>query len=147
LDIIVQVILVLVTSVTSYFIVREMFGSTLYAWFGAVAGVMFGYLIIKVEEKLREIPLKNLIGTLVGITIGLFVANLLISKLLLTHAKDVPITLPIYVLLYFVLGYLGFRIGEKKSHTSISRKYPSSTAWRNLRATRFSIQARSSTAA
>jgi len=124
LDIIVQVILVLVTSVTSYFIVREMFGSTLYAWFGAVAGVMFGYLIIKVEEKLREIPLKNLIGTLVGITIGLFVANLLISKLLLTHAKDVPITLPIYVLLYFVLGYLGFRIGEKKSHTLDLSKIP-----------------------
>lgn len=124
MDIIVQVILVLVTSVTSYFIVREMFGSTLYAWFGAVAGVMFGYLIIKVEEKLREIPLKNLIGTLVGITIGLFVANLLISKLLLTHAKDVPITLPIYVLLYFVLGYLGFRIGEKKSHTLDLSKIP-----------------------
>jgi uncharacterized protein YacL len=124
LDIIVQVILVLVTSVTSYFIVREMFGSTLYAWFGAVAGVIFGYLIIKVEEKLREIPLKNLIGTLVGITIGLFVANLLISKLLLTHAKDVPITLPIYVLLYFVLGYLGFRIGEKKSHTLDLSKIP-----------------------
>jgi uncharacterized protein YacL len=124
LDILVQVILVLVTSVTSYFIVREMFGSTLYAWFGAVAGVMFGYLIIKVEEKLREIPLKNLIGTLVGITIGLFVANLLISKLLLTHAKDVPITLPIYVLLYFVLGYLGFRIGEKKSHTLDLSKIP-----------------------
>ena len=124
MDIIVQVILVLVTSVTSYFIVREMFGSTLYAWFGAVAGVMFGYLIIKVEEKLREVPLKNLIGTLVGITIGLFVANLLISKLLLTHAKDVPITLPIYVLLYFVLGYLGFRIGEKKSHTLDLSKIP-----------------------
>jgi uncharacterized protein YacL len=124
LDILVQVILVLVTTVTSYFIVREMFGSTLYAWFGAVAGVVFGYLIIKVEEKLREIPLKNLIGTLVGITIGLFVANLLISKLLLTHAKDVPITLPIYVLLYFVLGYLGFRIGEKKSHTLDLSKIP-----------------------
>jgi uncharacterized protein YacL len=53
----------------------------------------------------------------VGITVGLFIANLFISKLLLTHAKDVPITLPIYILLYFVMGYLGFRIGEKKSHT------------------------------
>ena len=124
MDIIVQVFLVLVTTVTSYFIVKEMFGSTLYAAFGAMAGVILGYLIIKLEEKLREIPLKNLIGTLIGITIGLSVANLFISKLLLTHAKDVPITLPIYVLLYFVMGYLGFRIGEKKSHTLDLSKVP-----------------------
>ena len=124
MDIIVQVFLVLVTTVTSYYIVKEMFGSTLYAAFGAMAGVIFGYLIIKLEEKLKEIPLKNLIGILIGITIGLSVANLFISKLLLTHAKDVPITLPIYVLLYFVMGYLGFRIGEKKSHTLDLSKVP-----------------------
>jgi uncharacterized protein YacL len=89
-----------------------------------MAGVMVGYLVIKLEEKLKEIPLKNLIGTLIGITVGLSVANLFISKLLLTHAKDVPITLPIYVLLYFVMGYLGFRIGEKKSHTLDLSKVP-----------------------
>ena len=83
-----------------------------------------GYLVIKLEEKLKEIPLKIIIGTLVGITIGLFVANLFISKLLLTHAKDVPITLPIYILLYFIMGYLGFRIGEKKSHTLDLSKVP-----------------------
>jgi uncharacterized protein YacL len=124
LDIIVQILLVLVTAVTSYLIVSETFGSTLYAAFGAMAGIILGYLIIKLEEKLKEIPLKNLIGTLIGITIGLFVANLFISKLLLTHAKDVPVTLPIYILLYFVMGYLGFRIGEKKSHTLDLSKLP-----------------------
>ena len=124
MDIIVQTFLVFVTTVTSYFIVKEMFGSTLYAAFGSVGGVVLGYLIIKLEEKLKEIPLKNLIGTLIGITVGLSVASLFISKLLLTHAKDVPITLPIYVLLYFVMGYLGFRIGEKKSHTLDLSKVP-----------------------
>ena len=124
MDIIVQIFLVLVTSITGYFIVREMFGSNLYATFGALAGVVLGYLVIKLEEKLKEIPLKNLIGTLIGITAGLLVANLFISKLLLTHAKDVPVTLPIYILLYFVLGYLGFRIGEKKSHTLDLSKVP-----------------------
>ena len=124
MDIIVQIFLVFVTTITSYFIVKEMFGSTLYAAFGAVGGVVLGYLIIKLEEKLKEIPLKNLIGTLVGITVGLSVASLFISKLLLTHAKDVPITLPIYVLLYFVMGYLGFRIGERKSHTLDLSKVP-----------------------
>jgi uncharacterized protein YacL len=124
LDIIVQIFLVLVTAITGYFIVRETFGSNLFAAFGALAGVVLGYLVIKLEEKLKEIPLKNLIGTLIGITVGLSVANLFISKLLLTHAKDVPVTLPIYILLYVVLGYLGFRIGEKKSHTLDLSKVP-----------------------
>ena len=117
MTIISQIVLIAVTAVTGYFIVDEMFGSALYGLVGSALGLVLGYLVIKVEEKLKEIPLKIIVGTLVGITVGLFIANLFISKLLLTHAKDVPITLPIYILLYFVMGYLGFRIGEKKSHT------------------------------
>ncbi len=117
MSIIAQIVLIAVTAVTGYFIAREMLESAWYGLFGSVCGLVLGYLVIKLEEKLREIPLKIIVGTLLGITIGLFIANLFISKLLLTHARDVPITLPIYVLLYFVMGYLGFRIGEKKSHT------------------------------
>ena len=117
LSIISQIVLIAVTAVTGYFIVSEMLGGTLYGLLGSAMGLVLGYLVIKIEEKLREIPLKIIIGTLLGITIGLFITNLFISRLLLTHAKDVPITLPIYILLYFVMGYLGFRVGEKKSHT------------------------------
>ncbi len=122
--IIAQIVLVAVTAVTGYFIVRELSESPFYGLIGAVLGLLLGYLILKIEEKLKEIPLKIIIGTLVGITIGLFITNLFISRLLLTHAKDIPITLPIYILLYFVMGYLGFRIGEKKSHTLDLSKVP-----------------------
>ena len=101
-----------------------MLHSALYSWLGAIGGLIVGYLVIKLEEILKELQLKIILGTLVGMTIGLIVANLLISKLLLTHAKDVPITLPIYVLLYFVLGYLGFRIGEKKTQSLDLSKVP-----------------------
>jgi uncharacterized protein YacL len=124
LAIIAQIVLVAVTAVTGYFIVRELSESPFYGLIGAVLGLLLGYLILKIEEKLKEIPLKIIIGTLVGITIGLFITNLFISRLLLTHAKDIPITLPIYILLYFVMGYLGFRIGEKKSHTLDLSKVP-----------------------
>ena len=117
MSIISQIVLIAVTAVTGYFIAKEMFGGTLYGLLGSALGLVLGYLVIKIEERLKEIPLKIIIGTLVGVTIGLFMTNLFISKLLLTHAKDVPITLPIYILLYFVMGYLGFTIGEKKSHT------------------------------
>ena len=115
--IIVQLVFIAVTAVTGYFIVNDIFPNPLYGLIGAAAGLVLGYLVIKLEEKLKEIPLKIIVGSLLGVIIGLFVANLFISKLLLTHAKDVPITLPIYILLYVVMGYLGFRVGEKKSHT------------------------------
>ena len=119
-----QLVLIAVTAVTGYFIVKDISPSPLYDLIGAAMGLAIGYCVIKIEGKLKEIPLKIIIGTLVGITIGLSVANLFISRLLLTHAKDVPVTLPIYILLYFVMGYLGFRVGEEKSHTLDLSKLP-----------------------
>ena len=91
---------------------------------GAICGLALGYVILKLEEKLKEIPLKTIIGSLTGLTISLLVANLFVARLLLTIMKDVPISLPIYILLYVVMGYLGFRIGEKKSQTIDLSKVP-----------------------
>ncbi|HOJ43311.1 MAG TPA: TRAM domain-containing protein [Syntrophorhabdaceae bacterium] len=124
MDIIIQIIMVLVTTVTGYFIIREIFASNFIGLFGAIGGLGLGYVIIKCEEKLKEIELKRIVGSLIGIIIGLIMANLFISRLLLTIVKDVPITLPIYILIYFVVGYLGFRIGEKKSRTLDLSKIP-----------------------
>jgi uncharacterized protein YacL len=123
-DIIVQILLVTVTTVTSYFIIKEIFTSNILGLFGAISGLAFGYVILKVEDKLKDIPLKIIFGSLAGLLASLLVANLFISRLLLTIIKDVPITLPIYILIYIVLGYLGFRIGEKKSQTLDLSKIP-----------------------
>lgn len=124
MNITLQLLLILVTTVTGYFIVREILENGFYAWFGAVFGLGLGYVVLKLEDKLKDIPLKTIIGTLLGVTVALFVTNLFISRLLLTHAKDIPITLPIYILVYVVTGYLGFRIGERKSHTLDLSKVP-----------------------
>ncbi len=124
MDIIIQLVMVIVTTVTGYFIVREIFSNNFIGLFGAIGGLGLGYVIIKCEEKLKEIELKRIIGSLIGIMLGLLIANLFISRLLLTIVKDIPITLPIYILIYFVVGYLGFRIGEKKSRIMDLSKIP-----------------------
>lgn len=124
MDIIIQIIMVAVTTVTGYFIVREIFASNFIGLFGAIGGLALGYAIIKCEEKLKEIELKRIVGSLIGIIVGLIMANLFISRLLLAIVKDIPITLPIYILIYFVVGYLGFRIGEKKSRSMDLSKIP-----------------------
>jgi uncharacterized protein YacL len=123
-SIIIQLLLVAVTTVSSYFIIKEIFNSGFLGLFGAICGLAFGYVILKVEEKLKDIPLKIIFGSLAGLLISLLVANLFISRLLLTIIKDIPITLPIYILIYIVLGYLGFRIGEQKSQTLDLSKIP-----------------------
>jgi uncharacterized protein YacL len=124
LNTLVQIILVAVTTVTGYFILREIFSSSLLGWIGAICGLALGYMILKVEEKMKDVPLKIIVGSLTGLFVSLLVANLFVAKLLLTIMKDVPITLPIYILLYVVMGYLGFRIGEKKSQTIDLSKVP-----------------------
>lgn len=124
MDIIIQILLTLVTTVTGYFIIKEIFESNFLGLFGAIGGLALGYVIIKCEEKLKDIELKRIIGSLIGVTLSLFIANLFISRLILAIIKDIPITLPIYILIYFVMGYLGFRIGEKKSRIMDLSKIP-----------------------
>lgn len=124
MDILIQIVLVSVTTVTGYFILKEIFASSFYGLFGAICGLALGYLIIKLEEKLNEISLKIIFGSLIGVTVSLVIANLFISRLLLALIKDIPLTLPIYVLFYFIMGYLGFRIGERKSQTMDLSKIP-----------------------
>lgn len=124
MDLLVQIALVTVTTVTSYFILREIAGSSLWGAGGAICGLALGYLIIKLEEKLKDISLKTIFGSLVGVTISLMLAHLFISQLLLALVKDIPITLPIYILFYFIIGYLGFKIGKEKSRTLDLSKVP-----------------------
>ncbi|WP_084218920.1 PIN/TRAM domain-containing protein [Syntrophorhabdus aromaticivorans] len=124
MDIIVQIVLVIVTTGTSYFILKEIAGGPLWGAVGALSGLALAYVIIKLEERLKDIPLKIIFGSLLGVTISLMVAHLFISQLLLALIKDIPITLPIYVLFYFVMGYLGFKIGKEKSKTLDLSKVP-----------------------
>ena len=124
MDLLLQIVLVTVTTISGYFILREISSNNLWALLGAVLGIGFGYMILKLEEKLKDIPLKIIFGSLLGTTISLIVADLFISRLLLALIKDIPITLPIYILFYFVMGYIGFRIGKEKSKTLDLSKVP-----------------------
>ena len=124
MDIFVQIILLTVTTLSGYFILKELLESGVWGLVGATCGLVLGYAILKVEEKLKDISLKIIFGSLIGVVASLFVANLFVSRLLLALIKDIPITLPIYVLFYFILGYLGFTIGKEKSKTLDLSKVP-----------------------
>jgi uncharacterized protein YacL len=124
LIILLQLVLIAVTASSCYFIVKEIFASNLWGSVGAICGLGLSYVILKVEERLKEIPLKLICGSLLGVFISLLIANLFISNVILAIVKDVPITLPIYLLFYFLMGYLGFKIGWEKSKTIDLSKVP-----------------------
>ncbi len=119
-----QIVLVVVTTISGYFIFKEIFLANVWGLMGAVAGLVLGYIILKAEEKLKDVPLKIIVGSILGTTMSLLVANLFISRLLLALIKDIPITLPIYIMFYFIMGYLGFRIGTEKTKTLDLSKIP-----------------------
>ena len=124
MDTFVQIILLTVTTLSGYFILKELLARGIWGLVGAFCGLVLGYAILKIETRLKDIPLKIILGSLVGIVVSLFIANLLISRLLLALIQDVPITLPIYILFYFIMGYLGFVLGKEKSKTLDLSKVP-----------------------
>lgn len=124
MDIFVQIILLTVTTLSGYFILKEVLTRGIWGLVGAFCGLVLGYAILKIESKLKDIPLKIIVGSLVGIVVSLLIANLFISRLLLALIQDIPITAPIYVLFYFIMGYLGFVLGKEKSKTIDLSKVP-----------------------
>jgi uncharacterized protein YacL len=123
-DTFVQIILLTVTTLSGYFILKELLSRGIWGLVGAFCGLVLGYAILKIESRLKDIPLKIILGSLVGIVVSLFIANLFISRLLLALIQDIPITLPIYILFYFIMGYLGFVLGKEKSKTLDLSKVP-----------------------
>ena len=61
MNIIFQIILVVVTTLAGYFILKEVYYNTVWASLGAVFGLLLGYIILKTEEKLKDVSIKIII--------------------------------------------------------------------------------------
>jgi uncharacterized protein YacL len=81
---------------------------------GLLGGLLLASLTSLVEGQLKIIPLKNLLGSFIGLILGVIVANLISNVFFPTLLNGQQTTLPIYGLLYGICGYIGLRIGLKK---------------------------------
>lgn len=113
MDVPLRILLFVVTGCAGYFVLRDSVSSSYYGLFGASLGLLASYLIVKLEERLRRVPLKDIIGALLGLILGLVFANLLLSKLL-SHILG-GLSFFLSLSFYFLAGYLGFQVGLKKS--------------------------------
>jgi uncharacterized protein YacL len=71
-------------------------------------------LTLLLEKGLKKIPLKNLLGSFIGLILGIMVANLLSNVFFSNLYNHQQTILSVLSLLYGVCGYIGLRIGFKK---------------------------------
>ena len=81
---------------------------------GLLGGLVLALLTMLTEDRLRRIPLKTLLGSLIGLFLGIIFANLISNVFFSTTLNHDNIAVPISVGLYGICGYVGLRIGLKK---------------------------------
>lgn len=106
-------LLVIFTSVVSYFLFLSQTSNTTLGIWGAVVGAVVAGLMIYLEKGLEKISLASILYGGGGLILGLILANLLHYSLFLT-AENSPLSGIIKVLITIFLGYMGVILGAKK---------------------------------
>jgi len=111
---IIHFFLFIICGISGYYLTTGISSSPQMGLWGLLAGLIVAGLTILIEGGLKKIPLKNLLGSFLGLIFGMILANLLSNIFLANLFNDQQIVLPLYGLLYAVCGYIGLLIGFKK---------------------------------
>lgn len=106
---ILRLIFFLICGTSGYFLVKEIAPGL--SGLGLLGGLLLSALTLFLEDRLRKVPLKNLLGSFIGLIIGILFANLLASVFFPFFLNEQQTLLPLYGLLYAICGYIGLRIG------------------------------------
>jgi len=112
---IVRVLLSLACSISSYFIVDSYYGFPR-SLLGFIIGLLVALFVMRIEQAIRKVPLRNIFGGVAGMIVGLLIAFLLAYGLsFVSNIMEKQQVVPwIYALLTGVMGYLGLVLGAKK---------------------------------
>ena len=80
---------------------------------GFFGGLLLSALTLLMEDRLRRVSLRNLLGSFIGLILGVILANLIFNIFSPFLFNEQQTVLPLYGLLYGVCGYTGLRIGLK----------------------------------
>ncbi len=111
---ILRILLFLICGISGYTLTQGISPSPSIPLLGLIGGLLLAALTLLIEKGLKKIPLKNLLGSFVGLILGIMVPNLL-SNVFFSNLDNYQQTiLPLLSVLYGVCGYIGLRIGFKK---------------------------------
>ena len=111
---ILRILLFLICGISGYILTQGISPSPSIPLLGLIGGLLLAALTLLIEKGLKKISLKNLLGSFVGLILGIMVANLLSNGFFSNLYNYQQTILPLLSVLYGVCGYIGLRIGFKK---------------------------------
>lgn len=111
---ILRILLFLICGISGYAFTREISPFPPNPLLGLIGGLLLAALTLLIEKGLKKIPLKNLLGSFIGLILGILVANFLSNVFLSNLYNQQERVLPLLSVLYGVCVYIGLRIGFKK---------------------------------
>ena len=111
---ILRLLLFLICGISGYYLTTAISPSPQIGMLGLLGGLFLAALTLFMEGRLKKIPLKNILGSFIGLILGVMVANLISNAFFSNLFNHQEVILPSYGLLYGVCGYIGLRIGLKK---------------------------------
>lgn len=109
---ILRLFLFLICGASGYFLTKGI--SPRMGLWGFFGGLLLSALTLLMEDRLRRVPLKNLLGSFIGLILGVILANLISNIFFPFLFNEQQMALSVMGLLYGVCGYTGLRIGLKK---------------------------------
>jgi uncharacterized protein YacL len=111
---ILRILLFLICGISGYTLTQGISTFPPIPLLGLIGGLFVAALTLLIEKGLKKIPLKNLLGSFIGLILGIIVANFLSNVFLSNLYNHQETVLPLLSVLYGVCGYIGLRIGFKK---------------------------------
>jgi uncharacterized protein YacL len=111
---ILRILLFLICGISGFTLARQISPSPANPLWGLIGGLLLAALTLLIEKGLKKIPLKNLLGSFIGLILGILVANFLSNVFLSNLYDHQEMVLPLLSVLYGVWVYIGLRIGFKK---------------------------------
>jgi uncharacterized protein YacL len=109
-----RLILVFLCAGSGYLISFALLSSPVLAFFGSGMGILLAITVLFLERNFWEVPLRTILGAIIGLVMGLITANLLAFTFLIRFFKDPFLGGSIYILINSILGYLGVSLGWRK---------------------------------
>jgi uncharacterized protein YacL len=82
-------------------------------WVGAAGGLGIACLTLALEHLIKRIPLKTIVGSTLGLFIGLGIAKL--ANYPFDKYLELPnLQIPLYIIFSAIFGYIGMVLGGKK---------------------------------
>ena len=82
-------------------------------WVGAAGGLAVALLTLGLEQVIKRIPLKTIVGSTLGLFIGLGIAKL--ASYPFDKFLELPhLQIPLYIFFSAIFGYIGLVLGGKK---------------------------------